>query len=314
MVYRPHIDGLRALAVLGVVIHHAFPLLLPGGFIGVDIFFVISGYLISHILMQEGRASHLDLARFYLRRIRRLLPALILVLLACMVYGWWALLADEYQQLAKHAVGAGLFIVNLMLLGEAGYFDVSSQLKPLLHLWSLSVEEQFYFVWPFVLLWCLGSRRSLSMHIWSILLGSFVLCLYFSLTESAYAFYLPFTRFWELAAGDLLALWHLEHCERFEPTTNPILFIVGLLLVLVPMFFINKHFVWPGLWATLPVLGALCLIHAGTVNATSRQWLAHSWMVWFGLISYPLYLWHWPILTFARIERGVDFPHFWHWV
>lgn len=310
MIYRPDIDGLRALAVLGVVIHHAFPTLLPGGFIGVDIFFVISGYLITSILFIEDQNGNVDLTRFYLRRMRRLLPALILVLLSCLVYGWWMLLADEYQHLAKHTVGAGLFIVNFMFLGEAGYFDVSSQLKPLLHLWSLGVEEQFYLVWPFVMLWYLGTRRSWPMEIWLFFLGSLFLCIYFTFTENTYAFYLPFTRFWELAAGGLLALWHLKHHERVETTTYLIVYVAGLLLVIIPMLLINNHLAWPGLWATLPVLGAMCLIHAGAITSIRRSCLEHSWLVWFGLISYPLYLWHWPILTFVRIERGVDLPPF----
>lgn len=308
MVYRPDIDGLRALAVLGVVIHHAFPTLLPGGFVGVDIFFVISGYLITTILLQEGQNGRVDVARFYLRRIRRLFPALILVLLASMGFGWWMMLADEYRQLAKHALGAGLFIVNFMLLGEAGYFDVSSQLKPLLHLWSLAVEEQFYFVWPFVLLWCLNNVRLTMLAIGSLVLGSLVLSVHYTQTESAYAFYLPFTRFWELAAGGLLAFWHLERRARRCQVTHPMLSIVGLMLVLVPMFLINKKFAWPGLWATLPVLGTLCLIHAGAVTSMTRAWIAHPCFVWFGLISYPLYLWHWPVLSFVRIERGIDLP------
>jgi len=308
MVYRPDIDGLRAFAVLGVVIHYAFPTLLPGGFVGVDIFFVISGYLITHILLQEGQDTDVDLARFYLRRIRRLLPALILVLVASLVCGWWMLLADEYRQLAKHVVGGGLFIVNFMLLGEAGYFDISSQLKPLLHLWSLGVEEQFYLVWPFVLLWCVGKRFSSAMAMGSVLLGSLALSVYYTYVENTYAFYLPFTRFWELAAGGLLALWHVERRVRVGSRADLLVATAGLMMVLAPMFFINKQFAWPGLWALLPVLGALCLLHVGDVTSWTRAVLAHPWIVWFGLISYPLYLWHWPILTFVRIEYGVDLP------
>lgn len=310
MVYRPDIDGLRALAVLGVVIHHAFPTLLPGGFVGVDIFFVISGYLITSILQQEGQSGHFDLARFYLRRIRRLLPALLMVLAASLVCGWWVLIADEYRQLAKHIVGAGLFIVNFMLLGEAGYFDVSSQLKPLLHLWSLSVEEQFYLVWPFILLWCLG-KRCLSVRVMgSVLLGSLALGVYLTYTENAYAFYLPFTRFWELVAGGLLAGVHFKQRMGGTRGDYPSMVALGLVLVIAPMFFINKHFAWPGLWAALPVAGTLCLIQAGDVTKITRPWLTHPSIVWIGLISYPLYLWHWPILTFVRIQYGVELSSF----
>ena len=310
MVYRPDIDGLRALAVLGVVIHHAFPTLLSGGFVGVDIFFVISGYLITSILLQEGSNGHIGLVHFYLKRFRRLLPALLVVLVASLIFGWFWLLADEYRQLAKHAVGAGLFIVNFMLLGESGYFDVSSQLKPLLHLWSLGVEEQFYLVWPFLLFWCLVKKRSSAMAMGAILLGSLVLCVYYTYTESTYAFYLPFTRFWELAAGGLLARWHLEPATQVRCHAKFPIAVIGLMLIVSSMLLINKHMAWPGLWAIFPVTGALCLLHSGTVKSMTRAWLTHPWMVWFGLISYPLYLWHWPVLTFARIEVGEILPPF----
>jgi peptidoglycan/LPS O-acetylase OafA/YrhL/lysophospholipase L1-like esterase len=323
MIYRPEIDGLRALAILGVLINHAFPTLMPGGFVGVDIFFVISGYLITGILLRESQSGQVNLAKFYLKRVRRLLPALLVVLISCLVYGGFVLLADEYKQLAKHTAGAGAFIINFMLLNEAGYFDVSSQLKPLLHLWSLGIEEQFYLIWPFLLIWCLGNQSSLTKKIATILLASFLLCIYYTFTESAVAFYMPFTRFWELAAGGLLAIRHIQvqkkgqgqeqeqaHAQgqNMSSDYSKKIATTGLLLILASMLFVNEGLAWPGFWVALPVIGALCLIHAGALSPFTRVWLTNSWVVWLGLISYPLYLWHWPILTFARIERGVDLP------
>jgi peptidoglycan/LPS O-acetylase OafA/YrhL len=156
--YRPDIDGLRAVAVLAVVLFHAFPGLIRGGFIGVDIFFVISGYLISTIIFENLDRGSFSFREFYVRRIKRIFPALIVVLLACFAFGWFALLADEFNQLGKHiAAGAG-FVSNIVLWGEAGYFDNSAETKPLLHLWSLGIEEQFYIVWP-LLLWFAWKRK-----------------------------------------------------------------------------------------------------------------------------------------------------------
>jgi peptidoglycan/LPS O-acetylase OafA/YrhL len=150
--YRPDIDGLRAVAVLGVIIYHAFPKVLPGGFAGVDIFFVISGYLISGILYKGHREGHFSFKEFYARRIRRLFPSLITVILLCLAYGWLVLLPDEYEKLGKHVAAGTLFIQNMVFWQESGYFDTAANLKPLLHLWSLAVEEQFYIFFPPLLL------------------------------------------------------------------------------------------------------------------------------------------------------------------
>ena len=150
--YRADIDGLRGLAVTLVVFYHAFPGLLPGSFIGVDIFFVISGYLISKIILKQVKEENFNFSNFYIRRINRIFPALLLVLMACFAIGWFNLLADEYKQLGKHIAGGAGFISNIILWGESGYFDSASYQKPLLHLWSLGIEEQFYFIWP-VIIW-----------------------------------------------------------------------------------------------------------------------------------------------------------------
>jgi peptidoglycan/LPS O-acetylase OafA/YrhL len=169
--YRPDIDGLRALAVLSVVLFHAFPEVLKGGFIGVDVFFVISGFLISTIIFTSLERGSFSFREFYARRIRRIFPALVLVLASSYVFGWFTLLADEYRQLGKHIAGGAGFISNLMLWTEAGYFDTSAETKPLLHLWSLGIEEQFYFVWPLLL--CFAWKRK--FNLFTIAIGVAVL-------------------------------------------------------------------------------------------------------------------------------------------
>ena len=208
--YRPDIDGLRAVAVLSVVVFHAFPTLLKGGFIGVDVFFVISGFLISTIILKSLNNGTFSFREFYGRRVRRIFPALTIVLFSSLTLGWFGLLSDELNQLGKHvAAGAG-FVSNLVLWSEVGYFDSSANSKPLLHLWSLGVEEQFYIVWP-LLLWSAWKLRINVLLVTLLIAGSSFLL---SLNKVGYditaAFYSPQTRFWELLAGSLLAWYQLR--------------------------------------------------------------------------------------------------------
>ena len=203
--YRPDIDGLRAVAVLLVVGYHAFPYWLNGGFIGVDIFFVISGFLISSIIFQDLGAGSFRFTDFYGRRIRRIFPALIIVVAACLVAGWFVLLAGEYEQLGKHVAGGAGFIANFLLWNESNYFDNAAETKPLLHLWSLGVEEQFYIIWP-LLLW-LAWKRNFNARTMTafIVIMSFALTIAQARTDMVAAFYSPATRFWESLCGALLA-------------------------------------------------------------------------------------------------------------
>src|SRR5262249_11722104 len=203
--YRPDIDGLRAVAVLSVVGFHAVPSAVPGGFTGVDIFFVISGFLISSIIFGGLQNNAFDFLMFYVRRMKRIFPALIVVLLASFTLGWFYLFTDEYKQLGKHIAGGAGFISNFMLLNEAGYFDQAAETKPLLHLWSLGIEEQFYLAWP-ILLWTVWRLRlNVLAFIIAVALISFAFNIAASASEPAAAFYSPHTRFWELLAGSLLA-------------------------------------------------------------------------------------------------------------
>lgn len=320
--YRPDVDGLRAVAVLAVVVFHAFPSLLPGGFVGVDIFFVISGYLITTILLKALTKGEFSLLDFYSRRIRRIFPALILVLLFCMSIGWWVLLAaGEYRALGKHvAAGAG-YLSNLVLMRESGYFDTTAELKPLLHLWSLAIEEQFYLFWPLIMM--VVFRAGLQPLVIIVLLigASFFLNVSEIDHNAVEVFYAPQTRVWELLVGSLLAYVNLLALSKFDrgvsclppraPDTGKecrhvpnFLSLLGLALIVGALIGVNQRTVFPGWWALLPTLGAFCLIAAGEQAWFNRRMLAAKPMVAIGLISYPLYLWHWPLLSLARIIEG----------
>lgn len=311
LAYRPDVDGLRAIAVLSVVIFHAFPAALPGGFVGVDIFFVISGYLISTIIIKALGRGEFSFADFYARRVRRIFPALLVVVATCLMAGWGSLFPDEYAQLAKHSVAGLGFIANFVFWREAGYFDTEAELKPLLHLWSLGVEEQFYIVWPMLAVAVWHMRHRLG----GILLGLAAASLVASITLSAAfpvsSYFLPATRAWELLFGALLA-WRLQrHGAVFSAASvwaPSIASAVGLALILAGLVLIDKQKVFPGAWALLPVCGAVLLIAAGPRAAVNRLLLSARPMVWVGLISFPLYLWHWPLLSFTRILHPEGAP------
>jgi peptidoglycan/LPS O-acetylase OafA/YrhL len=308
--YRPDIDGLRTVAVLSVVTFHAFPQRVTGGFIGVDIFFVISGYLISTIIfgnLEQGRYSTLD---FYSRRVRRIFPALIVVLAASFAFGWFALLAEEFQQLGKHlAAGAG-FVSNLVFWNEAGYFDEAADTKPMLHLWSLGIEEQFYIFWPLILWFSWERRINLLVVTLVFVAASFALNVWNVHADAVATFYSPLTRFWELSVGSGLAyvnLYRKELSERLQWGGGHAQSFLGLALIVAGLVATNKNSVFPGWWALLPVSGAALVIAAGAQAWPNRVVLSSRLFVWFGLISFPLYLWHWPLLSFATIVEG-EFP------
>lgn len=305
--YRPDIDGLRAIAVLSVVVFHAFPTLLPGGFVGVDIFFVLSGYLITSILQRGLENGSFGFADFYSRRVRRIFPVLLLVLVACLVAGWQVLLANEYAQLGRHiAAGAG-FLSNFALWAESGYFDTASDAKPLLHLWSLGIEEQFYIAWP-LLMW--GAYKLHIRFYWmacSVLLVSFAWNIGSVGTDPVSAFYMPHSRIWELLVGAVLATAFLQpgfsHLLNTSRKYKNQAAILGLVLLLIAISALSKASLFPGWWALLPVVGAALLIYAEGSWINSNI-LSHRVLVRFGLISYPLYLLHWPLLSFGRIVRN----------
>ena len=298
--YRSDIDGLRAIAILTVVAFHAFPEVFPGGFIGVDVFFVISGYLITSILQQEMQTGRWSLASFYARRILRIFPALILVLFACLFAGWHTLLAQEYMQLGKHLGLGAAFLSNIGLWLEAGYFDKASEAKPLLHLWSLAIEEQFYIVWPVVLWLILRSGRSAARCVATLAVVSLLLSIWWVWSDRTQAFYSPASRAWELLAGAWLAL----QPQRLQSMRSVVRGLAVAVLVGAAVL-LNARVPFPGVVALLPVVAAVLLIGVPATSDWTGRLLGHPWMVALGKVSYPWYLWHWPLLSFAYIiESG----------
>jgi peptidoglycan/LPS O-acetylase OafA/YrhL len=322
--YRPDIDGLRAIAVLAVIGFHAFPAWIRGGFVGVDVFFVISGYLISTILLTGMEHGSFRFSQFYMRRIRRIFPALIVVLLSCMVVGWLVLFSIEYMALGKHVAGSAAFVSNLVLWNEAGYFDKAAATKPLLHIWSLGIEEQFYIIWP-LLLYLTWKRKAATLTLLLLLLViSFAFNVRSAHFDPAADFYSPLTRFWELMAGALLAylsLYRVNLLRVFRKLPRPVLQMIGagavpgsialnvtaatgLLLIVAAVLTIDETKEFPGWWALLPVVGTYLMIASGPHAWINNKLLVNRWLVAIGLISYPLYLWHWPLLSFIGIIDG----------
>lgn len=299
--YRADIDALRGLAVLAVVVFHTFPSLLPGGFVGVDVFFVISGYLVTKIIVnskQRGSFSFLD---FYSRRFRRIIPALLVVLIFTAGLSALFLLPDEIESLGKHIVAAATFSNNFILWSEANYFDKAAETKPLLHLWSLSVEEQYYLLWPFLvlLIWRLGKY---SLAVLGVLFGlSFFANVFMVDERPAQVFYLLPYRFWELAAGAMVVAAE-RHMAPLKPRQCETLSFIGLVLIIISMVLFKGLTRYPGYLGLLPVLGTALLIWSGERSFVGRKLTANRFLVFIGLISYPLYLWHWPLLTIARLR------------
>ena len=323
--YRGDIDGLRAVAVLAVVIFHAFPDLIKGGFVGVDIFFIISGFLISSIILGNLQKGTFSFTEFYVRRIKRIFPALILVLVTCWIVGWFLFLPDEYRRLGKHIAGGAGFLSNFLFWQEAGYFDNAAATKPLLHLWSLGIEEQYYVVWPLLLYLVFKRNFNLLNSIIAVTLASFLLNIYISQADQVQGFYSPLTRAWELLLGSLLAYLTLHKisisekaCQALSAalgksivisdsamhSLNQAKSLIGALLVSSALLLISKESIFPGWWALLPTVGAFLIISAGEHAWLNRTLLSSRLLIWFGLISYPLYLWHWPLLSYAHVILG----------
>ena len=283
-----------------VVFFHAFPEAVPGGFIGVDVFFVISGFLITGIVVRELGQKRFSLLGFYTRRIRRIFPALIAVLLAVLLLGWLWMLPSAYAQLSADVFASAAFFANIALMLQSGYFDIESGKKPLLHLWSLGIEEQFYLFWPLVLI--LARRFRLGFFAVAAVVGAASFALNVALIgfDPVATFYLPFTRAWELLAGGALAcgfgrLSQTKAASNWRATA-------GLLLIAVSAALLDSKSAFPGWRATFPVLGSVLLLSAPTAWGC-RHILSGKAFVEIGLISYPLYLWHWPLLVFFGIIK-----------
>jgi peptidoglycan/LPS O-acetylase OafA/YrhL len=308
-IYRPDIDGLRAIAVLSVVLHHLHRAWLPGGFIGVDIFFVISGFLITSHIVQEIRSQRFSIQRFYQRRINRIVPALVVVLVSTLAIGGCLLSPHDLQMLAVSAFSSIIGVANVFFWWEHGnYFAGDSGSLLLLHTWSLAVEEQFYVLWPWLLL---ALTRWFSPHLLLIgvmICGGGLVISEFGVNNfSSASYYLLPTRFFELAIGGSLVFFIQRYRTPVEPF-NSLVGIVALGLIVVPLRLLTSTAPFPGFNALWPCVGAALVIWCGE-NRASRiaNLLSNKLLVFFGLISYSLYLWHWPLLAAARyLELQID--------
>ncbi len=320
--YRPDVDGLRAVAVVSVLLFHAFPHAITGGYVGVDIFFVISGFLISSILIRETQEGRFSILRFYIRRARRIFPALLVVLLLTFLLAWFFFFPSEWRKLGAHTASGALFVSNFTLWLESGYFDSSSEFKPLLHLWSLAVEEQYYLVWPMVIYFASRwGQKALTVAAVSIGVVSLAICVVMTERNPTVAFYFPVTRFWELLIGSGLAIFHSRYrslslaaeslSSRAQQWADTIS-VIALILLLLAIVGFDAQMAFPGFVAAMPVIGAALAIAAGPHAIVNRKVLSNRLMVAIGLISYPLYLWHWPALALPRIAFGdADLPLAW---
>jgi peptidoglycan/LPS O-acetylase OafA/YrhL len=302
--YRPDIDGLRAVAVLLVLMNHVGISRLSGGYIGVDVFFVISGYLITTNILRDLADSRFSLARFYERRFRRIMPALLVMMVATSIFAFYTFFPSEMKAFVASQIGALFSVSNIVLRQQSGYFDPNSKLKPLLHTWSLGVEEQFYIVFPLLLL-CITRwyQRSLKPLLWMLAIASFGMAALAVRHDTSSAFYLAPYRAWEFLLGSLLASGALPrlNTSRMRNAASA----AGLLLILVSGIHYTQYTPFPGLFALPPCLGALLIIAAGEAGTTATgKLLAWTPIRCIGVISYSLYLWHWPI-QIAQVTQNI---------
>jgi peptidoglycan/LPS O-acetylase OafA/YrhL len=306
--YRPELDGLRAIAVLAVVLHHLWPGRVPGGFVGVDVFFVLSGFLITGIVAREAGAGTFSFAKFYERRVRRLFPALFVVLAATLVASWFLLLPSDAVATFRAVVATLLFSSNMLFWKSlaAGYFAGDAKLNPLLHTWSLGVEEQFYLLFPLVLLFLLSKfARWTNAMLVGALIASLAACELLVRDHPVAVFFLSPFRAWELLFGALLALDAVPPLR--SAAAREVVGLIGLAAIATATFCYSPATSFPGVSALLPVAGTAAVIHATTGQPTRvAQALQFRPLVYVGLISYSLYLWHWPLIVFARFASGME--------
>lgn len=309
MKYRPEIDGLRTLAVIPVILFHGGFALFSGGFVGVDVFFVISGYLITTIIISELAAGRFSLASFYERRARRILPALFFVMAMCTPIAWMLMLPGELQDYAQSVIAVATFSSNFLFWLESGYFDVAAELKPLLHTWSLAVEEQYYILFPLFLLltWRLGQRQILLLLL-VVFVASLALAQWGAHASPDAAFFLLPTRGWELLIGVFAAfyLWQRGHVQ--SQVVNQLGGLTGLLLILFAVFWFDETTPFPGIFALVPTIGTALLILFAVPGTWVNGLLSLRWMVTLGLLSYSAYLWHQPLLVFSRLATAENPP------
>jgi len=303
--YRPDIDGLRALAILPVVLFHYRVPGFSGGFVGVDVFFVISGYLIGGLIYGEMREGRFSILKFYERRIRRIFPALFVLLAAVTVAAWFILFPSDFDRYARSLLATAFFASNFGFWREIGYFDVVAEQKPLLHLWSIAVEEQFYILFPAILLALAGRSKARALAtVSAILVASFAFSIWAGLADPAFAFYMLPPRAWELMLGAALAIGGFA-----APSSRALreaLAASGIVLIAVGVFAFTAATPFPGAAALLPCVGTALVIFTGQAPTAVNAVLSRRPLVFTGLISYSLYLWHWPLFVFTRDVLGRD--------
>ncbi len=310
MKYRAEIDGLRALAVVPVVLFHANFSLFSGGFVGVDVFFVISGYLITTIILTEQEENRFTLATFYERRARRILPALLFITFLSMIAAWYFLLPSELIDFGQSLIAVGVFASNILFAQQSNYFAPSAEFIPLLHTWSLAVEEQFYVIFPlfmiFTVTW-LKRSRILVLSLLGVLSFVFAEWAWRNIPESS--FFLTFARAWEIIAGIFCAFY----LHKAKPTYSSIAqlgSILGMILVCYSIFFYSKDIPFPSVYTIVPVFGAVLLIVFARSDTFVGKLLSIPLLVGIGLISYSAYLWHQPLFVFARINSFEELSAF----
>ncbi|KAI9135978.1 acyltransferase family-domain-containing protein [Paraphysoderma sedebokerense] len=308
--YRPDIDGLRTIAVVAVVFFHAYRHVFPGGFIGVDIFFVISGYLITGIIFKQHHLQKFKYSEFYSRRIRRIFPSLLLVMISTLVMGCLWLRVINLEAMVSSLVAGTIFGANIQIMTlKGGYFDPDVDTNPLLHLWSLGVEEQFYIIWPFLAGIIIRSERRAGLMMLFLFIGlSFGLNIGLISVDQKFSFYFPLSRFWQMAVGSVLAYVSSQSFPQSPECSQSVVMkycemivsSVGLCLIVLGFIFVNEDSVFPGWWSLLPTVGAAFLIYAGPETPFNKYVLGSRFFVFIGKVSYPLYLWHWPLLVYAN--------------
>ena len=304
MEYRREIDGLRAIAVLPVILFHGGFQAFAGGYVGVDVFFVISGYLITLIILGELAEGHFSLVRFYERRVRRILPALFFMMLCCLPFAWAWMVPQQFHDFARAIIAVVFFFSNILFWRTTGYFEPQADENPLLHTWSLAIEEQFYIVFPvFLLLFWRFGRKPLVVAGIAATAASLLLAEWGWRTHPEANFYLLPTRAWEFGVGALCAF----ALHRRERRDNKLLAALGLGLIVIAVFAFDGTTPFPSLWAALPVGGAALVILYGSTTGVAGRILAAPALVGIGLISYSAYLWHQPLFAFARI-RSMSYP------
>lgn len=306
--YRTEIDGLRALAVIPVILFHAGFQVFSGGFIGVDVFFVISGYLITSIILAEKQTDRFSLVNFYERRARRILPALFLVMGVSLPFAWLWLVPEDLVAFSKSISCVPIFLSNLLFYKQSGYFDAAAELKPMLHTWSLAVEEQYYLLFPVILIiaWRYGKKFIIGLMIF-IFIASLSYAQYQVHTKPSAAFYLLPSRFWELLIGSFIAFYYADrNIKKHSHTAEQLGSVLGFICIIYAIFAFDTQTPFPSLYTLLPTVGAALIIIFANQRTLIGKLLSTKWMLGIGLVSYSSYLWHQPLFAFTRHRSLVE--------